>query len=133
VTLSKTNFLITLAPYFFPLYTVIVLICYYIMSMFINMEDYYLIWMFLVGFTWGFHFTFTVSTLCQHQSDIRETGYLFSYALIYLLNVVGICFWVVFVSSVTLEGMVDLVGEKTGLYLGVIFDWVAGVFHAISQ
>lgn len=101
VTLTKTNVLITLAPYFFPLYTVLVVAGYYVLSLFVDMAPYYLWWLGLVGFTWGFHLTFTLSSLLQHQSDIVEYGRLFSYAVIWLANVLGICLWIVMVSGVT--------------------------------
>jgi hypothetical protein len=107
VTLSKSNFLVTLAPYFFPLYTVLVIAAYYALSLFVNMARYDLLWLGAVGLTWGFHLTFTVATLMQRQTDIQECGRLFSYALIYLLNVLGICLWVVVVSPATLEQMVS--------------------------
>ena len=76
---------------------------YYILSIFYDLQDYQLFWLAMVGFTWGFHFTFTISTLLQHQSDIKEYGAVFSYALIYLFNVLGICIWILIVSKVTFE------------------------------
>ncbi|MDP6491278.1 MAG: hypothetical protein QGH42_12370 [Kiritimatiellia bacterium] len=103
VTLSKTNFLITLAPYFFPLYTVLTICLFGVLSLFYAVERYHLWWMSMIGFTWGFHFTFTVSTLMQRQSDIRACGHLFSYTLIYSLNVMGIGLWTVAVTPATLE------------------------------
>ena len=66
-----------------------------------------------MGFTWGFHLTFTVSTLLQKQTDIHEYGYLFSYTLIYFLNVLGIGLWFVAVTSVTLEHVLRLLGADT--------------------
>ena len=102
VTLSKSNFLIALAPYFFPLYTVLVIAGYYILSLFVDLRTYEPFWLGLVGLTWGFHLTFTVETLLQHQPDIRETGRLFSYALIYLANVLGVALWVVAVGPASL-------------------------------
>jgi len=107
VTMSKSNFLITLAPYFFPLYTVIVIVSYYVLSIFYDVSRYHLFWLSLVGFTWGFHFTFTISTLLQHQSDIKVYGAVFSYSLIYLFNVAGICIWIVIITDVTLTQMMD--------------------------
>jgi len=98
VTLSKTNFLITLAPYFFPLYTVLVVGGYYALGFFYDVNHYHLLWLGLVGFTWGFHFTFTIGSLLQHQSDIQLYGRLFSYTVIYTLNIVGIGVWIVLVS-----------------------------------
>lgn len=113
VTVSKTNFLITLAPYFFPLYTFLIVIAYYIAGIFYNMEPYFLWWLGLVGFTWGFHFTFTVSSLLQHQSDIKECGHIFSYTVIYLFNILGVALWVIIVSSATLEQFAHLIRKDT--------------------
>lgn len=112
VTLASNNFLITLAPYFFPFYTVLVVIGYYITSVFVEVESYYQFWLALVGFTWGFHFTFTIGTLMQRQTDIQEYGHLFSYAVIYSMNAFGICLWIVLVSSATLEEMVDFMASS---------------------
>ncbi|MFO7871672.1 MAG: hypothetical protein R6V03_09610 [Kiritimatiellia bacterium] len=103
VTVSKNNAFITLAPYFFPLYTVLVIAGYYGLGVFYEVERYFDWWMGLIGFTWAFHFTFTVGALMQRQSDIREYGRLFSYAMIYLFNVLGVVLWTVLVSPVTLE------------------------------
>ncbi len=101
VVLSKTNFLITLAPYFFPLYTVLVIGLYHLLHVFYAVERFHLLWLGLVGATWAFHVTFTISALLQRQSDIREQGRLFSYTVIYLANVVGVCAWVMLVSGIT--------------------------------
>lgn len=106
VVLSKNNIFITLAPYFFPFYTIIVIGGYYALSLFVDLSSYELFWLALVGLTWGFHATFTISTLMQHQSDIREYGHVLSYAIIYMFNVLGIGLWVVIVSSAGLEQFV---------------------------
>jgi len=103
VSLSRTNTLVLLAPYFFPLYTIIVVLLYYALGLVVDMQPYYLLWLGLIGFTWGFHLTFTIGTLMQYQTDIQSCGRLFSYALILLLNVLGICLWIVLMSPATLE------------------------------
>lgn len=103
VMLSKTNFLITLAPYFFPLYTVLLIAVYFILYLFIPVEQYAMLWLFLVGMTWSFHVTFTVSALMQHQTDIQQQGHLFSYTVIYLANLVGISLWIIMVTPATFQ------------------------------
>lgn len=113
VTLSRSNLWITLAPYFFPFYTFLVLVAYYALAIFFDVERWYLVWLGLVGITWGFHLSFTVTTLMQKQSDIREYGFVFSYVIIYLMNVLGICLWVILVSPVTLEQGVTFLSEDT--------------------
>jgi hypothetical protein len=126
VTLSGSNFLITLAPYFFPLYTILVIIGYYLLAIFYDVGDYYLCWLGLVGLTWGFHFTFTISSLCQHQTDIKECGHLFSYTVIYLFNIIGIGLWIVAVSDATLEQLIRLIGKDTVAF--VVWTWKETVF-----
>jgi hypothetical protein len=113
VTLSKNNFLITLAPYFFPFYTVLVLIAYAVLSIFYDMTPYHAVWLGAVGFTWGFHFTFTITTLMQHQTDIKRYGMVFSYAVIFLFNILGIALWIVAVSPVTLDVMMSCMSGHT--------------------
>jgi len=120
VMLSKTNFLITLAPYFFPLYTVLLIGLYYLLMLFYPVERFHLFWLGLVGLTWGFHVTFTISALLQCQSDIRDQGRLFSYAVIYLANVLGICLWVVMVSDATAAEAAAL-GTDAGR---VVWQWL---------
>lgn len=128
VTLSKSNFLIILAPYFFPLYTVLVIIGYYILSIFVEVEPYYLYWLGLVGFTWSFHFTFTLSSLFHHQRDIKECGRISSYAFIYLLNMMGIGLWIVIVSAATLEQMVESMKINIGLIAVLLWRVLGEIF-----
>ena len=124
VTLSKTNTLIALSPYFFPFYTMVVLLLRWIVSFWIPMAPYELIWLFLVGFTWGFHFTFTVQTLLVRQPDIVDNGRVFSLNLIYLLNLAGICLWVVCTTPATFASLGDHIAARTGLAYGQVWDWL---------
>jgi hypothetical protein len=103
VQLTKTNFLITLAPYFFPFYTVCVILGYGIVLLFVDLGLYQPFWLALIGLSWGFHATFTVTALLQRQTDIEANGHLFSYAIIFLFNVLGLCLWIVIVASPTGE------------------------------
>ncbi len=86
VTLTKSNILITLAPYFFPFYTVVTLIVYLVAGAWLDMTTYQPFWYAIFGLTWSFHLTFTLSMLSLRQPDILEHGRLFSYTLIYCIN-----------------------------------------------
>jgi hypothetical protein len=107
VSVSNTNILITLAPYFFPLYTILVVITYLFLGLLTDMQPYHLIWVGLVGLTWSFHITFTLNTLLVKQSDIRDCGHLFSYAFIYLMNMAIVALWLLAISSVTGGQLLD--------------------------
>lgn len=86
VTITKSNFLITLAPYFFPFYTVGVLLVYgSAAAAGVHGAIPWLV--FIAGATFAFHLTLTIIFLQEDQDDIREHGALFSYPLIYLFNV----------------------------------------------
>lgn len=112
VTLSKSNFLITLAPYFFPLYTVLVVAAYFTASLFFDLQPWHLLWLGLTGFTWGLHFTFTLTSLREHQTDIQACGHLFSYGVIYILNIAGIALWIVLVTDLTIRQFADCWGHE---------------------
>ena len=110
IKVSKDNFLITLSPYFFPLYTVLVILAHLAVSMFYDQSLYAPFWLGLVGLSWAFHLTFTVSMLTHRQPDITDQGRVFSYTFIYLMNVLGIGLWIVMVASPTLEQFVGQFG-----------------------
>lgn len=120
VRVSKTNVLITLAPYFFPFYTVCVLLLYGLLSWWYELAPYATWWLAAIGFTWSFHLTFTLSVMLQQQPDIEEHGRLFSYAFIYLLNIVGVAIWIVAVTPAELPPLLhSLLAESQAAYLTV--------------
>lgn len=83
---DRTNTWIALAPYFFPIYSVLVIAVYGIASLFTDMSPYRQ-WLFaLIGITWAFHFTFTCWLVPKGQPDLHYGGNFFSLMLIYLLN-----------------------------------------------
>lgn len=99
VNLTKTNILITLAPYFFPFYTFIVILTALITRIFIEPLSYIPVWLFFIGATWAFHVLFTMETLTQHQPDITVYGRVFSWVFIFVVNVLLILVWLAYVTS----------------------------------
>ena len=88
---TNTNAWITLSPYYFPLYTFAIALAWLVSAgLFPPVKPYAPIFLFWIGLTWSFHLTFTLRFLAYNQPDIREHGRLFSYALIYALNVLSI-------------------------------------------
>ncbi len=87
VTVTKSNFLITLAPYFFPLYTFGALILCGIVRAAGAGAAAMNTAVFISGATFTFHLILTFIFLQTDQSDISEQGALFSYPLIYLFNI----------------------------------------------
>ena len=87
VVVNKSNFLIALAPYFFPLYAVLVVLLFLAGHGLWNWR-HYLVWFhLLLGAAYAFHVTLNWHILKCSQSDISDQGYLFSAVIIFLGNV----------------------------------------------
>lgn len=123
VMVSKSNVLITLAPYFFPLYTVLLLIVYLACNHYFDLHAYRPIWYGMLGLTWAFHLVFTVHALRQRQPDIIEHGRIFSWALIYLINVLTLGVWICALAAPTLS----VFGQR----LLTEFKWVLEEYAAL--
>jgi hypothetical protein len=86
VVTNRTNFWIALAPYFFPIYSILAIAIYGVLSLFLNMQPYGRLLYAVIGATWAFHFTFTCWMIPKNQTDLSDQGTLFSLAVIYLMN-----------------------------------------------
>lgn len=87
VVVNKTNFLISLAPYFFPLYAVMVVAVFLAGHRIWDWENFFVWFHLFVGAAYAFHVTLTGQILKVQQSDITSQGYLFSAVVIFLGNV----------------------------------------------
>ena len=87
VIVTKTNFLIALAPYFFPLYAAMVVAVFVAGHLIWNWPGVLVWFHLLLGAAYAFHVTLTVYVLQHRQTDITGHGYLFSAAIIFLGNV----------------------------------------------
>ena len=105
VRLTKSNLLITLAPYFFPFYTFVVVVCALVTFAFLRPLPCLPLWMFLIGFTWAFHVLFTLETLGQRQPDVKLYGRIFSWTFIFLVNVLTVLVWLASTTPVTFSAV----------------------------
>jgi hypothetical protein len=87
VIVTKNNFVIALAPYFFPLYGIAVVLCFVIGHLLWNWAEYVVWFHFFLGAAYAFHVTLTVHILRTEQSDITSQGYFFSAVVIFLGNI----------------------------------------------
>jgi len=100
VVVTKNNFLIALAPYFFPLYVVLIILCFAIGHLIWGWERHLVWFHFLIGMAYCFHITLTAHILQTQQTDITSQGYLFSCVIIFLGN---ISVWLIGVPLLTRE------------------------------
>ncbi len=95
VVLDKVNFLIVLAPYFFPVYALLVALVYGVGNLLSDWTDYRVAFLFLLGVAYAFHVTLTWHALQTEQTDITSQGWLFSLVVIWLGNLAilipGLC------------------------------------------
>ena len=117
VRVSKNNVWVTLAPYFFPLYTFLVALVWLLSAGLVPaVRPYSPLFTFWIGLTWSFHLTFTLRFLAYNQPDVREHGRLFSYVLIFALNALSIGAALVAVSSWNFpDAGADLLGNLRAL------------------
>jgi len=82
VRMTRDNFIVTLAPYCFPLYCALSLALFAVVR-----EAYVMQAAALVGVGYGFHVASTLNELRGQQPDITGQGRVFSYAMILAVNV----------------------------------------------
>ena len=120
VSLSKSNVWITLAPYFFPFWTILVVAAALVTRCFVSPLPWPCAWLFAIAFTWCFHVCFTIRSLMQPQPDIQEYGRLFSYVLIWTFNVAGVIVWIACTTEVTWRAVGECLWARTsGAYLAI--------------
>jgi hypothetical protein len=92
VITTKENFVITLAPYFFPFYAALVVFGFALGHWIWNWSAALPWFHLLVGAAYAFHVTLTAHVLQTRQSDVTRHGYLFSAVIIWLGNVAVLLF-----------------------------------------
>lgn len=83
---DRTNTWIALAPYFFPVYSVLAIAVYGLCGLFFDVAPYRQLLYAVIGVTWAFHLSFTCWMIPKGQPDLHYGGTFFSLILIYLLN-----------------------------------------------
>ncbi|MDD5198591.1 MAG: hypothetical protein PHC88_02210 [Terrimicrobiaceae bacterium] len=121
---DRINTWIALAPYFFPIYSLLVIAIYGAAGLFWDMTPFRPVLYMLIGATWGFHITFTLWMIPRGQTDITYGGNFYSLVIIYLLNLAVLSIFLIAASQgLTLAGFgrellansVDFVARATHL------------------
>ena len=120
VKLTKSNVVITLAPYFFPFYTFLVIVVALITYAFLRPLPFLPLWLFAIGFTWAFHVLFTLETLSQRQPDVKLYGRIFSWTVILIINIALVLVWLASMTPLTFAGVWESLSVRAqSAYLGV--------------
>lgn len=87
ITTNKSNWVIALAPYFVPFWSMVVCLIYWILIKALSLPplaDKFLY--FGIGASWAFHLLWTLWMIPRDQPDLRENGTFLSLIIIYLAN-----------------------------------------------
>jgi hypothetical protein len=125
VVVSKSNFLIVLAPYFFPPYVALVVAVFSLGRLIWDWQRYLVCFHLLLGTAYAFHVTLTWHVLKTRQSDITSQGWLFSAVIVFLGNVCVLLFGVPLLT--TKVGLLNVLGwwlESTGQVLLWLQRWL---------
>jgi hypothetical protein len=98
VKTNMSNVWIALLPYFFPIYSMLVLSLYFLFSILWDLSRFFNIVVFLLGITWAFHLWMSAYILRQNQPDIKESGIIFSSVVVFTVNVIILSLFLVFIS-----------------------------------
>lgn len=83
ITHTSDNFLIALAPYFFPIFTIpLIIIRPFIIS---SVQEYF---NFFIGFTLAFHYMGLLKEFRPVQPDIKKSGFIFSIVVSLFFNLI---------------------------------------------
>ncbi len=128
VKTDTINWWITLSPYFVPLYCLIWIALWMTINFYHPIQGYQWLLYGVVGITWGFHLTFTVSMIKLGQTDLSSQGYLFSIVIILLINLLLIELFLTGVMEhhTILRWIFDLWGHLRFTYCTTAF-WIGGM------
>lgn len=102
---DRINTWIALAPYFFPIYSLLVIAIYGAAGLFWDVAPFRPVLYMLIGATWAFHITFTLWMIPRGQTDLTYGGTFFSIVIIYILNLAVLAIFLIAASpGVTMAG-----------------------------
>ena len=127
---DRNNFWIALAPYFFPLYSIIAIAAYGALSLVVDVQPYGRLLYAVIGITWAFHLTFTCWMIPKSQTDLTDHGTLFSLVVIYLMNLLLLSVMLVLASAtITFLDFAAEIGENTS----ALTSWVASLADRFTR
>ena len=130
VVTTKANFWIALAPYFFPIYSIVAIGIYGALSIFLNMQPYGRLLYAIIGATWAFHFTFTCWMIPKNQTDLTDQGTFFSLVMIYLMNLLLLSVMLILASpQITFASF----GADLMTNLGNFSNWLLSLFQSFLR
>jgi hypothetical protein len=125
VVVTRSNALVILAPYFFPLYAALWVVIFQVVSAWVGGRQP-IFWFHLgVGVTYAFHITLTIWILRVRQPDIEGQGWVFSAVTVSLTHGLLLLHALPWISGrVTISTAWSCVLSRTGRVLQMLGGWV---------
>jgi len=106
VTTDKSNWVISLSPYFVPFWSVVAVILYAVPSFFWSIPgEADLVFYAAMGASWSFHMAWTVWMIPRDQPDLQDNGTFLSLVLIYFGNLIVLIALLCFATQHPLESL----------------------------
>jgi hypothetical protein len=134
VRTSKTNWFITLAPYFFPFYAMLFIALFFIAHAIWRLDQWMWALFFLVGLGWSFHVTFTLMMLFTvRQPDVQSQGVVFSAVVIFSMNLLVIVLTAAALArDVHMLDLLRSLGQNLLTAYGWTLDKLVALWHDIA-
>lgn len=109
VEMSESNFIIDLAPYFFPLYTVILTASFFALHKIFDLTNYFWLFFIFFGITLAFHFLSNWDILKIEQPDLNVVGKTFGIIFVLISNiiVINLLLMVLFIDYINLNTIIN--------------------------
>ncbi len=113
--------LVEVAPFFLPVYSLLILIAFFFASFFPNLKGYAPYFMFFISFTLMMHFVFTAKTLREKDGSVLKPNYFFEFSLIYIVNlsILASLFGLVFSDFSSAEFFSTIADVTSKVYTGI--------------
>ena len=126
VTLTKDNIFITLSPYFFPIYPIIIILIYFVLGWFMDITKIYSWFLFFSGMSLAFYYALTFYAIKVGQEDMKIYGKFFSLVFVCFINIIMVVFvlaWIfpnhIFVKDFFVNVISDGIDFYKYIFMGV--------------
>ena len=136
VYVTRDNFFVTLAPYFIPIYAIMVFVVFALGRQLLGWEGFvaWALFFWALGLSYTFHILLTWDILHTRQPDITSQGYLFSAVVIFLGNALVVIIGMNIVSSdIGLGQTTYALGNGVSETCLIIGDLAENAFTAINS
>ena len=126
VTLTKDNIFITLAPYFFPIYPIIIILIYFSLAWFMDITKIYSWFLFFFFISLAFYYALTFYAIKVGQEDMKIYGKFFSLVFVCFINIIMVVLvlaWIfpnhIYVKDFFVKVFNDGIGFYKYIFIGV--------------